>query len=108
MDAGFIVKLGTVVMLTVTAAVAVQAPFAPVTVYVVLLAGDAVTLAPLALLRPAAGFQVYVVAPEAESVADDPAQILVNVGVSVSVGRGVTLTVRMAELVQVPLDPSKV
>jgi hypothetical protein len=45
------------------------------------------------------------VAPVADSVADDPAHIVVKEGVIVSVGIGITLTVPVAELVQVPVPP---
>ncbi len=55
---GVNVKIGTALMLTVATAVLVQIPLAPVMVYVVVLAGDASTVARLALLSPVAGVQV--------------------------------------------------
>jgi hypothetical protein len=64
--------------LTVTAEVTVPVhpPEAAVIVYVVLTAGDAVTLVPLVELSPVPGLQVYVVPPLAVSVAEFPAQIV--------------------------------
>jgi hypothetical protein len=45
-------------------------------VYVVVLPGEAVTLAPVEELRDDGGVHVYVVPPEAVSVVDPPAQIV--------------------------------
>ena len=42
----------------------------PVTVYVVVDVGLAVTVAPVVLLKPVAGLQLYVLAPPAVNVVD--------------------------------------
>ena len=55
---------------TVTVTCAVHPPGVPVTVYVVVVAGDAVTDEPVVALNPVAGLHVYEVAPVAVSVAD--------------------------------------
>ena len=57
---------------TVTVAFAEVVPHepTPVTVYVVVVAGDAITLTPVVALNPVAGDHVYVFAPVAVSVAD--------------------------------------
>ena len=68
-------------------------PFAvPVTVYVVVAVGEAITDAPVVALRPVEGVQAYVVAPEAVSVAEEPAQIAAG-PLIVTVGFGFTVTV---------------
>lgn len=67
---GETVTTGTGFTVTVTCAVAVQPRASPVTVYVVVDTGFAVTLEPVAELNPVAGLQVYVFAPLAVSVAD--------------------------------------
>ena len=60
---------------TVTVTWAVQPPGVPVTVYVVVVAGDAVTVEPVVLLKPVEGLHVYDVAPVAVKVVDCPIQI---------------------------------
>ena len=50
-------------------------PLLPVTVYVIVVVGEAVTLAPVVADRPVPGAQVYVVAPVAISVVGEPEQI---------------------------------
>ena len=60
---------------TVTCAVAVHPFDVPVTVYVVVEAGVAVTDEPVVLLNPVAGLQAYEVAPVAVNVVDCPIQI---------------------------------
>jgi len=52
----------------------------PVTVYVVPVVGEADTLAPVVVFNPVLGAHVYVVAPEALSVAGLPGQISAEVG----------------------------
>ncbi len=56
--AGVTATVGIGTTLTVASAVLVQIPLAPVMVYVVVLAGEATTVARLALLSPVAGVQV--------------------------------------------------
>jgi len=64
-----------------------QPVFVPVTVYVVVVAGLAVTLAPLVALRPVPGDHVYPpVAPEAVSSTLPPLQIEGALGVTDTVG----------------------
>jgi hypothetical protein len=57
---------------TVEVAVLEQAPILPVTVYVIVVVGLAVTLLPVVPLRPVAGDQVYVVAPVAVRTVELP------------------------------------
>ena len=77
-------------------------PFAPVpvTVYVVVVAGETVTVVPVS----APGFQVYEVAPLPVSVVLLPEQIVVLDAVVVTVGEGFTVMVRVA----VPVQPAEV
>jgi hypothetical protein len=67
---GETVTTGTGFTVTVTCAVAVQPSASPVTVYVVVEAGVAVTVEPVVELNPVEGLHVYVFAPLALSVAD--------------------------------------
>jgi len=81
---------------TVTCAVAVHPLLSvPVTVYVVVEEGVAVTEEPVEELRDADGLQVYVLAPLAVSVADAPLQ-MAGGGVTVITGSGFTVTVTCA------------
>ena len=77
-------------------------PFAdvPVTVYVVVVVGETVTVVPLS----APGFQEYVDAPEPVIVVLLPAQMVVVAEVVVTVGVGLTVIVRVA----VPVQPVEV
>ena len=77
-------------------AVPVQPAVVPVTVYVVVIAGETVTEVPV----NDPGIQLYVVAPLAVIVVELPEQIVVLVAVVVTVGLGVTLTVTVCVLVQ--------
>jgi hypothetical protein len=65
----------------------------PVTVYVVVTAGLAVTKAPVTALNPVAGLQLYVDAPLAVSGVLPPKQIAGDEGVTVTVGNAFTVTV---------------
>jgi hypothetical protein len=78
-----------------------QDPDAPFTVYTVVTVGFAITLAPLVELRPVAGLHVYVVAPVAVSVPDDPKQIIGLLAVTVS--EFTTVTVEFVVSAQAPL-----
>src|SRR5262249_25466852 len=71
---GVIDTTGGGLTVTVTCAVAEHPPDVPVTVYVVVLAGLAVTEDPVVELNPVAGDQVYVVAPLTVRVAGWPMQ----------------------------------
>jgi hypothetical protein len=68
----------------------------PVTVYVVVVAGDAVKLAPVPL-----GLHTYVLAPLAAIVELWPAQMAAGVAVAVTVGKGFTVRVTVV----VPVHP---
>ena len=89
---------------TVTCVDAVQPLLSvPVTVYIVVDVGFAVTGEPVVALSAVAGVQEYVVAPFAVSVATCcPAQIAGG-GVAIITGRGFTVTVICALAVQ-PLE----
>lgn len=89
---GETVTTGSGFTITVDCAVAVQPRRFPVTVYVVVEEGFAVTLEPVDELNVVDGLHEYVVAPFATSVADCPAQI-VAAGETVTTGSGLTVTV---------------
>ena len=74
-----IVAVGAFTTFTVTASVFTQ-PFAsvPVTVYVVVLDGVAVTIAVFVTFKPVDGLHEYVDAPLAVNVVLDPAQIVAS------------------------------
>lgn len=86
-------------MVTVTVAVEEQVPFDTVTVYVVVEVGVATGFAIAALLRLAAGLQLYVVPPLAFSVVLLPEQIVTG-DPALATGPGVTVTVTVAVAVQ--------
>lgn len=90
---------------TVTVAVAVeeQPPVVPVTVYVVVVGGLAVTVAPVVAERFVAGDHVYEVAPVAVNVAEAPAQIVSEF--TATTGFAPTVTVAVAVPEQVPVVP---
>jgi hypothetical protein len=71
------------------------------TVYVVFTAGVTETAAPLS----APGFQEYEVAPAAFKTAELPIQIAVGVALTVSVGKGFTITLSVNTLEHTPLEP---
>lgn len=83
---------------TVTVAVeeAVHPALVPVTVYVVVVVGFAVTVAPVDALRPVTGDQLYVVAPLAVKLVDVPEQIATVPGDMLTLGIGFTVTVVVA------------
>jgi hypothetical protein len=90
------------VTVTVTVVVDEQPdPSIPVTVYVVVVAGFAVTVAPVVALRPVAGLQVYVTAPEAVNVVEPPVQIVGFAGVTAS-----DVLPTFTVTVPVPVQPS--
>jgi hypothetical protein len=76
----------------------VQPAAVPVTVYVTLEEGLAVTTEPLVLLKPVAGLQVYVPAPLAVKVALPPEQMVAEL--TLTVGLGVMVTVEVFASVQ--------
>jgi hypothetical protein len=91
------------VTVTTTVAVFTQPEAAvPVTVYVVVPAGFAETVAPVVALRPVAGLHEYVFAPEAVTEPAIPAQIVI--GGTVIVGNGFTVTITEAVLTQPAAD----
>lgn len=90
--AGVTETTGNGFTLTVAVAVLVHpAALVPVTVYVIVLVGLAVTFAPVVALKPVDGDQVYVEAPEAVKLTDAPIQIFEVAGVTATKGRGFTV-----------------
>ena len=90
--------------MTVTCAVAVHpAAEVPVTVYVVVDVGLAVTVDAVVLLKPEEGLQLYVFAPPAVNVVDCPKQIATG-GETVTTGNGLTVTVTCAVAVHPAAD----
>jgi hypothetical protein len=97
-----VVTVGEGVTVINCVAVEVQ-PFAavPVTVYVVVVAGVTVTVVPDKL----PGIQLYVTAPPAVMFVLLPVQIDALVGVTETVGEGLTVIVRVAVPVHAPVVP---
>jgi hypothetical protein len=92
-----ICTFGRAFTVTADVAVAVQlAALVTVTVYVVLVIGETVFVAPL----PNPLLQAYVPPPVAVSVCDAPSQILAVVGLTAAVGLAFTVTNRDAVAVQ--------
>jgi len=91
-------------MVTVVVAVEEQPAIVPVTVYVVVDVGFAVTEAPDVADSPVDGDQVYVVAPEAVKVVEFPEQTETADGLTVTTGMTLTVTVE----VTVPEQPEVV
>jgi hypothetical protein len=87
------VTIGVGFTVTTAVLVDVQLPVIPVTTYVVVEAGVAVTTDPLVALNPVEGDQLYEVAPDAVSVAVPPEQTLAELTVTVGVGLTVTVAV---------------
>ena len=75
----------------------------PVTVYVVVEVGPALTTEPDVDDNPVAGLQVYVDAPDAVKVILLPLQIVAEVGDTVTLGSGFTVTTVAADVVEHPL-----
>ena len=75
-----------------TVAVELHPPVVPVTVYVVVAAGYAFTVAPVVVDNPSAGDHAYVVAPLAVNDTLPPEQNGAGAG-TVTVGEGFTVTV---------------
>jgi len=98
------VTVGVVLTVIVTVAVLEHAPVVPVTVYVVVAPGVAVTFEPVVALKPPAGDHVYVVAPPATNGVELPEHIELD-GVTVTVGVGFTVIVTVAVLLQAPVVP---
>gem|GEM_PF-6923234 len=67
--------------------------------------GLAVTLAPVVLFNPAAGVQVYPVAPLAVSPTDVPGHIVAEEGTTLTVGDGFTVTTTLTVSLHPPLEP---
>ena len=88
--------MGLAETVTNTVTLVTQAPTVPVTVYKVVVAGLAVTVAPVVALKPDAGLQLYVVAPLAVSTTLLPAHIVGLEGVTVSGGGWVKVTLAVA------------
>jgi PII-like signaling protein len=76
--------------------------FVPVTVYVVLVVGAAVTLGPDVADRPVAGDHANVAAPVAVSTVDEPVQIATSIP-AMTRGNGFTMTVTIAGVLHPPL-----
>jgi hypothetical protein len=97
--AGVTVITGSTFTVTVTCVDAVHPfPSVPVTVYVMVEVGLAVTEEPVVALSAVAGLHVYVLAPLAVSAVDCPLQIVA--GETAITGRGLTFTVTCVEAVQ--------
>jgi len=101
---GTTVIVGNGFTVTFTVAVFVHPPEVPVTVYVVVLPGLAVTDEPVVALNPVPGLHVYVVAPPAFNTVELPLQIVAGAE-TVTVGVGFTVTVTVAVLVHPDFVP---
>ena len=87
-----IVGFGFTVKVTIVVFVQTVSELLPVTVYVVVMVGVAVTVTPVVTFKNVAGAQVYVLAPLAVRDVDAPAQIVVE-GVAVTVNEGAKLVI---------------
>jgi hypothetical protein len=93
---------GSGLTVTITVSVLIQPLlFVPVTAYVVVAVGDAKGDAQAVQERPVDGLHTYVLAPEAESVVDVPAQTAVSLP-ALTAGNGFTVRVNVA----VPVQPT--
>jgi hypothetical protein len=95
------VTVGVMTTVTVTCAVEVQPPRSPVTVYVVVTAGETLTTVP----DKEPGIQLYVDAPLPVSVVLFPEQIVGDEAVADTVGVGFTVTVTWLVEEQEPVVP---
>jgi hypothetical protein len=103
---GVTVTAGVALTVIVTVAVPVHVPLLPVTVYVVVVAGLAVTVAPTVALKPVAGAQLYVAAPLAvKLVPPPPEHMFAEVGVTLTVGAVFTVIVTVCVPLQGPFIP---
>jgi galactose mutarotase-like enzyme len=75
-------------------------PSVPTTVYVAFDPGDTVRVE-----APEPVFQLYVLAPPADSVAVEPMHIEAGDAAAVTVGTGLTVTVDVAVAEQLPAEP---
>jgi len=82
---------GVGVTVTTTASVEEQVPFDAVTVYVIVVLGEATGFAMFVALNPVAGNHVYVVPPEADKFVLVPEQIAASAP-AFAVGEGFTVT----------------
>jgi hypothetical protein len=98
---GLTVTVGLLFTTTITIAVSIHPELVPVTVYVVVDAGVAVTEAVLVLFRPVDGFQVKDEAPPAVRVTEPPEQTELARGETVTLGFETTETTEIA----VPTQP---
>ena len=98
-----IVAIGKLITFTITSSVLVQPFDVPVTVYVVVTNGVAVTLTVFVALKPVDGLHTYVVAPLAVKVVVPPAQIVASTP-AVTTGNGVTTTVVTELVAEQPLS----
>ena len=86
---------GSSVTVIFTSAESTQPPaLVPTNVYLVVLAGLAVTLEPVLVESPEDGSQLYVEAPAAVRITAAPEQIVVS-GPAVTCGNGLTITVTL-------------
>lgn len=90
-EGGVTITTGAAPTVTITVLLLVQVPFEPITVYVVVTVGVAVTVAPVLALKPAAGDQEYVTAPLAVKLVGLPEQTEAEVGLTVTVGVALTV-----------------
>ena len=93
---GITVTTGAELTFTVAVVVSEHAPVVPITVYIVVPEGLAMTVFPVVVFNPVAGDQTYVLAPDATKVSDVPPQIAVVFGITFMVGVGFTVTLTVA------------
>ena len=99
----FTVGAASVAFITTVEMPVLVQPFAvdvPVTVYVVVIAGDADTVAPEEISKPDVGDQLYVSAPVAVITTEPPAQTASCEGVTLMTGAVRTVIAELADAVQ--------